>query len=416
MKNIILLSLLVSICLIAVSCANEEHTDDFGLSTDADFNEDDYKSIIPSNNALGFSLITEVEANENGNSFVSPTSLLMALSMVYNGADGVTKEEMANVLQNEGMDIDEWNKANASLMSMLHRDSDHFQLHVANSIWLNDFFHFQDEFAQNNKDYFNAEIHEIDITDNESAERINDWVTDMTNDKIDNIVDSPLNPDLVAILINAIYFKGDWTYAFDENKTEERTFHLDDGTTKDVPLMTQSEDLAYMENESFQAVTLPYGDEEMSMNVFLPRENSSVDEFKAMLTEENWTAWSSQFDTKEGTIMLPKFQLEYETILNETLEKLGMESAFDEDANFPKMIEEDDPLWISQVKQKTFIDVNEEGTEAAAATSVEMEITSAPIDEPFHMEVNRPFFITITDDETDAILFMGSISNPMQTP
>lgn len=218
----------------------------------------------------------------------------------------------------------------------------------------------------------------------------------------------------MTMLINAIYFKGSWTYEFAEKQTAYKTFHLADGTTKEVPLMRLQEDLAYMENEDFQAVTLPYGDdEEMSMRVFLPRENTNIEDFQKMLTFENWKEWNLEFHKQKGIILLPKFQLEYETSLNEDLKKLGMTTAFNkEEANFSKMIEEDVPLWISQVKQKTFIDVNEEGTEAAAATSVQIVTESATMDRPFHMEVNRPFVIAITDNETDTILFMGVISNP----
>src|SRR5690625_2934740 len=178
--------------------------------------------------------------------------------------------------------------------------------------------------------------------------------------------------------------------------------------------MTLDEEFAYMENNDFQAVLLPYGDEEeMSMRVFLPKEDSNLEEFKEMLTLDTWVDWSSEFQEEKGTILLPKFELEYEVILNETLQQLGMESAFNgSSADFSNMIEVEDGLLIDQVKQKTFIEVNEEGTEAAAATSVEMEVTSATIDEPFYMEVNRPFFFTITDDVTGTILFMGEIWNP----
>ena len=161
-------------------------------------------------------------------------------------------------------------------------------------------------------------------------------------------------------------------------------------------------------------VTLPYAGDAMSMNVFLPKEDSTLKEFEKMLTEDNWKKWNSAFHEKEGTILLPKFQLEYEVLLNETLKKLGMTTAFDERANFRKMINEDDPLWISKVKQKTFMDVNEEGTEAAAATSVEMKTEMAVMGGPFRMEVNRPFFIAITDNKTGTIVFMGSISNPLE--
>lgn len=382
--------------------------------SDVHFSEDDYQKIVSSNNGLGFDLLEAIEPDESGNIFISPVSLFMALSMVYNGADGKTKEEIAAVLQAEGIEVDELNQANASLMSIMNDDSRQVQLDVGNSIWLNEQFHFQDDFAENSKNYFHAEIQEIDVDDDKSADNINDWVKEATNDKISEIADAPLDSNMVAMLINAIYFQGTWTHTFDENETEDQAFHLDDGSTKDVPLMKLKEDLMYMENDDFQAVSLPYGDdEEMSMHLFLPREDSTIEDFQEKLTNEEWEKWKSEFQQQEGTVMLPKFQLEYEATLNESLEALGMRTAFDKDkANFEQMIEEDDPLWISEVKQKTFIDVNEEGTEAAGATSVEVGTTSATLDEPFEMEVNRPFFFAITDDETEAILFMGTILNP----
>ena len=401
---------LFSLVILLAGCGTESSN----LSLNVDFGEEDYKKIVSQNNQLGFELMSEVEVNEDGNLFISPTSLFMALSMLYNGADGETKEEIAKLLQAEGMDANELNQANASLLSMLHSDSKQIQLNVANSLWLNENYHFQNDFAQNNRDYFNAKIQELDIMDSKSPEIINDWVKKSTNGKIEELVEAPLDPDLVAILMNAIYFKGDWKYEFDKQQTEKQIFHLEDGMTKEVSLMTLREKLAYLKNEDFQAVSLPYGDGEMSMKIFLPKENTSLTAFENMLTNENWQTWNSGFHEVEGTVMLPKFQLEYEVTLNETLKKLGMTSAFARGANFTKMIQEDDPLWISKVKQKTFIDVNEEGTEAAAATSVEMVTESATLDQPFHMEVNRPFFIAITDDATGTILFMGSISNPME--
>lgn len=415
MKNLKkIIFLLLSLLVLVTGCGKGDNLGSMEISNNVDFSEDDYKKIVSSNNRLGMDLLTELEADENGNSFISPTSLFMALSMVYNGADEVTKEEIAKVLQSENIDVDELNKANASLISMLHRNSKEVQLNVGNSIWLNDGFHFQENFAKSNKDYFNAEIKEIDINDSKSTEMINNWVAESTNNKIKEIVKSPLDPNIVAILINAIYFKGDWKYEFDKKRTEKSTFYLEIDTTKEVQLMTLNEELAYMENENFQAVSLPYGEGEMSMKVFLPKENSSLEEFKKTLTEDNFKDWNLEMIEQDGTIILPKFQLEYEVALNEPLKKLGMVTAFDEEeANFSKMIEEDKQILISEVTQKTFIDVNEEGTEAAAVTSVVM-VTESASAEPFHMEVNRPFFITITDDETGTILFMGSIANPQE--
>ena len=410
--------LMISLLVIITGCGTESNPKTANgtppISSDVEFGKDDYTKLITANNELGFELLSEVEEDENNNIFISPTSLFMALSMVYNGADGKTKDEIEKTLHIEGMKPDELNKANASLLTELIKDNDQIQLSIANSIWLNEVFHFQDEFAKNNKDYFNAEIQEIDIIDSDSAKRINDWVKKSTNQKIAEIVEAPLDPNLVTLLVNAIYFKGTWAHEFDKDLTKKQAFHLQDGSIKDVPLMSLNEKLAYMENEHFQAVQLSYGDGEMSMKVFLPKEDSSLEEFRKLLTNENWVAWNKEFDARQGTVLLPKFQLEYETLLNDALGKLGMGSAFEDTADFSKMIKEGDPLKISKVKQKTFIDVNEEGTEAAAVTSVEMVTESGSVDESFNMEVNRPFFFTITDDETDTILFMGAISNPQE--
>lgn len=412
MKRISLLLIIMSLFILTAGCGATDSRDNNSNSfSNVDFGKEDYKKIVPSSNQLGVDLLQIIEADDNGNTFISPISLFIALSMVYNGADGETKAEIANVLKAEGIDVDEMNQANASLMSNLERDSEEIQLTIGNSIWLNEKYQFQDQFAQDNQDYFNAEIQEIDILDSTSADTINDWVSNSTDNKIEEIVKNPLNDKLVALLINAIYFKGSWQFEFDKNQTEERTFYLEDNTTREVQSMTLETELDYLENEFFQAVSLPYGEGEMSMNVFLPKENYTLQEFKTMLTVEQLIKWNSEFHRQQVNLSLPKFQLEYEVILNETLEKLGMPSAFNSEvANFTNMTKEGKHIFISKVKQKTFIDVNEEGTEAAAVTSVETAEESAPASQ--YMEVNRPFFITITDEKTEAILFMGSISNP----
>jgi serine protease inhibitor len=412
LKKTILPSIIVSFLLVATGCGIGNQQGSLEIASHVDFGKDDYKKIVSYNNQLGLELLSKVESNGDGNSFLSPTSLFMALSMVYNGTDRITKEEIARVLHAEGIDVIELNKANASLMSKLHSNSKQIQLKVANSIWLNEDYHFQTNFAEDNRDYFNAKIQEVDISDSQSTKMINDWVEKSTNNKITDMVESPLDPNLVALLLNAIYFKGKWTHEFDKKQTENRTFYMKDGSTKEVPLMMLNEKLAYWENENFQAVSLPYGEEEMSMKIFLPKENLSLDKFQTMLTLDNWEKWNSEFQEKEGKVMLPRFKLEYEFLLNDTLKELGMTTAFDTGANFSRMIEENEALSISRVKQKTFIEVNEEGTEAAAATSVEIVKKSASLDKPFHMEINRPFFIVITDNETGTILFLGSISNP----
>lgn len=405
---------LFSLSLVLVGCGTTSMStgNTLKISSNVEFGEDDYKDLVTSNNALGFDLLSKVPRSENGNVFVSPTSLFLALSMVYNGADGVTKEELEKVLHVDGLTPEDLNRANASLMTLLDHNSDKIQLNIANSIWLNNKYQFQAKFASTNRDYYNAEITEIDIHNPETPKMINNWVKNKTNGKIDNIVGENLNPDMITALINAIYFKGSWTYPFDTSLTKEKNFTLQDGSTIEVPLMELHEELSYTKNNMFQAVSLPYGDENITMKVFLPNENVSLKEFEEMLTMEQWQEWQSSFYKTEGTVLLPKFTLEYEVELRETLEALGMSTAFN-NANLSKMFEGTENSAITSVKQKTYIDLNEEGTEAAAVTSVIVSETSMqPTYKPFHMEVNRPFFIAIVDETSNAILFMGTIANP----
>lgn len=377
-----------------------------GAETPVQFGEEDYKKLLSANNHLGMEMFSEVERDENGNVFISPASLSMALSMLYNGAEGETKKEIANVLQVNGLDVKDLNEANASLIDKLQKDSELIQLDIANSMWINPKYNFQKEFAEVNQGYFHAEMKEI-----ESADNINKWVEEATNGKIKDMVKAPLDPNLTAMLINAIYFKGDWQFAFNEEETDEGKFLRGDGSTVSVPFMRMKEELAYLSTDEFQAVSLPYGDGEMSMKIFLPNENSSIEEFEKMLTLENWERWNNEFTEKEGTVVFPKFELEYETQLNETLQKLGMPTVFTSQAELTKVIDDEGPFAVSEVKQKTFLEVNEKGTEAAAATSVAIVKMSLQ-DQPFHIEMNRPFFFTITDNDTGMNLFMGTISNP----
>lgn len=406
--------IIVILSLFVVGCGTSTTNDTLIISADVEYGENDYQHIVSSNNQLGFELLAKAPRDEDGNIFVSPTSLFIALAMIYNGADGETKKEMEKVLHLQGLNPDDLNKANASLMTKLNEKTDQIQLSIANSMWLNEKYDFQDDFASKNQNYFNAKLEEFDITDPQTPKMINDWVKQETNGKIDKIIENKLSDDLVAILMNAIYFKGNWSHPFDASLTEERSFTIEDGSTKELSLMELHADLFYMENDLFQAVSLPYGEEEsMSMKVFLPKESVGIEELERKVTSDNWNQWLNGFSERKGTVLLPKFKLEYEVQLKEPLNALGMPSAFDQSANFSSLIKEELDFYISEVKQKTFIEVNEEGTEAAAVTSTKMGATAMPsVFEPFHMEVNRPFFIAIVDDTTDVILFMGLINNP----
>jgi serpin B len=367
---------------------------------------------VDANTKFGFKLFSEIlKQDSKKNVFVSPTSVAIALSMTYNGADGETQQAMAKALELQGMSLQDINQANDTLKATLENADPAVQLSIANSLWAKQGIGFKPDFMQRNQQFYGAKVTELDFGKPDAPKIINNWVKENTRGKIDQIVQQ-IQPDDVLFLINAIYFKGKWTKEFDKSQTTERPFYLSDGTQKQHPMMSQSGRYRYYENENFQAVTLPYGTERLSLYVFLPRKNTSLDAFQQQLAVENWQQWMNQFQMRRGSIQLPRFKFEYDIQLNTALKSLGMEAAFDGSrANFSNMTSAS--VKIDEVKHKTFVEVNEEGTEAAAATSVRATLTSARMpEEPFQMVVDRPFFCAIRDNQTGTVLFMGSIREP----
>jgi serpin B len=367
---------------------------------------------VDANTKFGFKLFSEIlKQDSKKNVFVSPTSVAIALSMTYNGADGETQQAMAKALELQGMSLQDINQANDTLKTTLENADPAVQLSIANSLWAKQGIGFKPNFMQRNQQFYGAKVTELDFGKPDAPKIINNWVKENTRGKIDQIVQQ-IQPDDVLFLINAIYFKGKWTKEFDKSQTTERPFYLSDGTQKQHPMMSQSGRYRYYENENFQAVTLPYGTERLSLYVFLPRKNTSLDAFQQQLAVENWQQWMNQFQMRRGSIQLPRFKFEYDIQLNTALKSLGMEAAFDGSrANFSNMTSAS--VKIDEVKHKTFVEVNEEGTEAAAATSVRATLTSARMpEEPFQMVVDRPFFCAIRDNQTGTVLFMGSIREP----
>ncbi|MDQ7788934.1 MAG: serpin family protein [Clostridia bacterium] len=363
--------------------------------------------------AFDFSLFAEVVKQDGEeNIFISPVSVALALSMVYNGAAAETKEAMAEVLRVRGIAIEDVNKANAALLKALNANPD-VQLDVANSVWARKDVTFTPEFLKTLKDYYSAEATTLDFNDPGAPDIINSWVQDKTNGKIDAIIEE-IKPDEVMFLINAIYFLGQWTTEFDKKHTQERPFHPAQGGQKDVPMMWQQGDLRYYQGDQFEAIELPYGkNKSASMYVFLPGRDSSLNEFYADLNVSNWAKWQAQFATKEGQLSLPRFSLEYEQELTDVLTNLGMGIAFEPyAADFSGLYTPPPWAYISEVKHKAVVDVDEKGTEAAAVTSIGIGLTSISVDQPFNMVVDRPFFFAIVDNQTDSILFMGSVVNP----
>jgi serine protease inhibitor len=370
--------------------------------------------LTTANTRFGFKLYREIlKKSGDKNVFVSGSSVGLALAMAYNGAGGQTQQAMARALELQGLSLDEVNRANAALKTSLENPDPKVQLKIANSLWAKKGVDFKPEFIERNKNFYAAEVAALDFGSPSAPATINAWVSNNTAGKIDKIVDQ-IDGDSILFLINAIYFKGQWTEAFDKAKTTEQPFTSGAGKQKPHPMMPQSGKYNYYENDKFQAVSLPYGGKRVSMYIFLPVEGSRLAEFHNQLTAENWDSWMSGFRQTDGDIMVPRFKVEFEVDLNEALKALGMTEAFAADrADFSGMLQSAQRAFISKVKHKTFAEVNEEGTEAAAVTSVEMRATSMQVPRKrFHMEIDRPFFCAIRDNQTGTVLFMGSITDP----
>jgi len=370
-------------------------------------------SVVPANTRFGFNLFDELLGDKpSENVFISPSSVAFALAMTYNGAAGDTRQAMAEALEVEGVSLEELNAANAALMASLMEAEPGVELSIANSLWAKAGFEFKADFMAANREFYSAEVTALDLLDPGASKTINGWVSENTKGKIPRIVPDRLDPLTILLIINAIYFKGLWDDPFDEALTKEHPFTLVDGGKKPVQLMSQSGDYPYFEGDGLQAISLPYKDKRVSMIVFLPDEDSSLLELCGKLNAETWETWVSRLNRRTGSIGLPRFRIEYEAGLDSALTALGMGVAFTDNADFGALC--DDPARISEVKHKTFVEVNEEGTEAAAATVVGIVATAAPMHPPFRMVVDRPFFCAIRDNETGTVLFMGAIVDPAE--
>ncbi len=368
--------------------------------------------LIEVNNSFALKLFREINLQDAGkNLFISPLSVAMALGMTYNGADGETREAMTRTLELEGMTIQEVNEAYRDLIALLLDLDPRVEFGLANSIWHRDDMSFEQAFLDINREYFNAEVTGLDFNDPSAADVINSWVSDATNGKIEEIVAKPINSMLVMFLINAIYFKGDWTHQFDKGLTRDAEFTLIDGTQKQVETMFHKEpaEVRLYSDDLIRAVDLPYGGDAFSMTVLVPQSGVHPDDVIGQLDGSRWQAVIGGLEDNGRVVGMPKFTLEYEIELNDVLKALGMEVAFTPFvANFSKIRPEND-LYIDRVKHKTFVDVNEEGTEAAAATSVGIGLTSAG---PGPFLVDRPFVFVIRERLSGAIIFMGKILDP----
>lgn len=359
---------------------------------------------------LGLKLHAELTRRRaEPNVVLAPASVAFALSMAANGAGGATREGILRALGAPGIGLDELNAASGALLRELPGADPAVRIDVANSLWARRGVPFKEPFLEVNRAHYRAEVRLLDFRDPGAVATINGWVGRATQGKIPAILDR-IRPEDVMFLLNAVYFKGTWTARFDPALTRDGPFTTGVGAEVRVPMMTQAGRFPCFEKDGLKAVSLPYGKRRFAMHVFLPPRGSSPAALLQSITPEGWEAWMGSFRPRQGSVSLPRFKVEYAAELNEPLAALGMDAALDPArADFRGIL--DEGAHITQVRHRTFIEVNEEGTEAAGATSVGVGVTSLEA-EPFLMVVDRPFLLAVRDGETGTLLFLGSIADP----
>jgi serpin B len=319
---------------------------------------------------------------------------------------------METMLHKTGMTSDEINEAYKNLVAALKSHDPKVELAIANAIFYDQNFAVKPGFISTNKNYYQAEVDDLDFSNSAATlDRVNGWVKTNTRDKIESIIDD-VSADAVMYLINAIYFNGKWTYQFDKSKTQAKAFYKEDGEQLQVPTMMLGETtLRYADTEKFSLLELPYGSKKYSMLIFLPQENYTTNDVIENINQANLANWLNNLHERNLKVYLPKFEFAYENSLVDNLKVLGMIDAFDPFISDFSGISDRPDLYISEVKHKSFIRADEEGTEAAAVTGITFETTSAGPEPIFN--VDHPFVFAIREKDTNALLFLGKVNNPL---
>ncbi|MCJ7448254.1 MAG: serpin family protein [Bacteroidales bacterium] len=412
MKNIIwgLLLTLTGSSVILTSCemsgTNDLPGDPVNIITEVY-----QKQVIDSANRFAFDLFKPVIADGKGteNIMISPYSITSALSMTLNGAAGETFEAIRKTLRLEDKILQQINETYLKLMTEMVPVDKRVLVEIANSVWVEKHVTVKQSFITALQTWYKAESRNIDVTDADAVDIVNGWIAEKTHDKITDMLDY-LDPQLAMLLINAIYFNGKWRYQFDKDDTYDEPFYVTASTPKDVPMMHQTENLKVARTNNLIIVELPYGQGNFTMVVVLPDENVTTVEVAEALTPSVWQDWMDMLsgNTQEVDLTLPRFKYMYKRLLNDDLIDLGMGVAFSAQANFSNI--SDQGLMINRVLHQAFIETNEEGTEAAAATIVEFKDTASPFTN--EVKINHPFLYFIRETSTGTILFMGRVGDP----
>ncbi|MBP2676138.1 MAG: hypothetical protein H6Q84_2978 [Deltaproteobacteria bacterium] len=367
------------------------------------------------NNAFACDLYARLSGGE-GNLFFSPYSVSTALGMTYAGARGETARQMAKVLHFD-LPPERLHPSMAGLMEMLNAEGKSYKLSAANALWGQAGYRWKKEFLDVTGKYYGAGLREVDFIDagrrEEARRTINRWTEEKTGNRIRDLIRPDVLDSLTRlVLTNAIYFKGQWKFKFQPENTASRPFHVAPDKTVDVPLMRRTGSFRYSGNDRMQVVELPYAGDDLAMVVLLPRPGRGLGGPEAALTPENLRKWLASLSDREVDVFLPRFRMEKQSDLGRELAALGMPDAFDDKrADFSGMTA-DDRLSISKVIHKAFVEVNEEGTEAAAATAVVVGVKSFRPEPPAVFRADRPFLFLIRDLRSGAVLFAGRLADP----
>lgn len=372
------------------------------------------KEVIDSANRFSFDLFKPVLANvkDTENIMISPFSITSALSMTLNGAAGETFEDMRKTLGLEQKTLEQINNTYLKLMTEMVPVDKRVVVEIANSVWVEKRLIVKQPFITELQKSYKAEARDIDVTNPDAVDIVNGWIAEKTHDKITDMLDK-LDPDLAMLLINAVYFNGKWRYRFDKAETKEEPFYSTPSVSKTVPMMHQTENLKAVKHNNLTIAEIPYSQGNYTMVVVLPDENVTTSDVANALTPSMWQEWMGLLaeNTHKVDLSIPRFKYMYKRLLNDDLKGLGMGIAFTDLANFSNI--SDQGLMISRVLHQTFIDTNEEGTEAAAATVVEMVFTTAnPTPVVVKVTLDHPFLFFIRETSTGTVLFMGRVSDP----
>jgi serpin B len=368
--------------------------------------------VVKSINNFGFETYRQLPQNKN--IFISPFSTNIALSIALSGAEGDTKSIMAEIMKIDS--LKEFLNGYKNIETKIFSNKNTL-LKSANSLWYQNDFKIENAYLSYIKDNFNAPAEKVDFIEENSRENarisINKWVENQTDNQIkDLITPNSLTPETRLIITNAIYFKANWEKAFEEQKTKKEVFFSDSLNTDSCDFMHANRTIKYFDNTEYQSIELSYKENSVSMIIFLPKEISGLEKLEASLNNATIEDFYAKSTRENTNISFPKFKMDYDIELSEVLKKMGMENAFSKEANFSK-INKDKKVHLDKVIHKTFISVDENGTEAAAATAVVMQrTTSVSSLDPKIFNANHPFVFAIVDNSTHAILFLGRLAQP----